>query len=402
MNRLKQWKTYPFGLFLWLEWVCWGAAFFGEVPDEFLGQPIDFSNESLFRLIIPLSSLVALSLTGLVFPKDNLVLKWLYTFWQFGLLWLAFWPNYDFLMPHLIIVMRSCLIFEKHQRLVAAILTIFVQITLYALYASSPQSTQVGAGVGLSRAPLIASNLFLSGLCTAVVFLLITTLLREYESRQKLALAHRKLNEYALLVEDRATLHERNRIAREIHDSVGHALTAQTIQLNNVIAFWQSEPAKAYQFLTDAQQSLTATLQDIRHSVSMLRADPLQGKSLATAIALLVQDFSCYTKIVPQYTSAVPHPLSEEVKTTIYRVVQEALTNVAKHSAATQVTVDLQTLPAYLQLIVKDDGKGFDPEQTSAGFGLQGIRERVTALGGSLEISSGWGCGCTLVVKISC
>ena len=194
--------------------------------------------------------------------------------------------------------------------------------------------------------------------------------------------------------------YERNRIAREIHDSVGHVLTAQTIQLNNAIAFWQSEPTKAYQFLTEAKTLVTTALKDIRHSVSTLRSDPLQGKSLDMALALLIQEFSHRTKIIPKYTTFLTYPLSKEVKMTVYRIVQEALTNIAKHSDATEVVIDLQTLSEYLQLTIKDNGKGFNPQQNTTGFGLQGMRERVTAVGGNIEISSNFNCGCNIIVKI--
>ena len=113
--------------------------------------------------------------------------------------------------------------------------------------------------------------------------MLTDVLLREYKSQQQLAKAREQLRQYALKAEDRATVHERNRIAREIHDSVGHVLTAQAIQLSNAIAFWQSDPPKAHQFLIESRESVRTALKDIRHSVSTLRSDPLQGKKLEKA-----------------------------------------------------------------------------------------------------------------------
>ena len=121
-----------------------------------------------------------------------------------------------------------------------------------------------------------------------ILFWVLTdVLLREYKSQQQLAKAREQLRQYALKAEDRATVHERNRIAREIHDSVGHVLTAQAIQLSNAIAFWQSDPPKAHQFLIESRESVRTALKDIRHSVSTLRSDPLQGKKLEKAIAWL-------------------------------------------------------------------------------------------------------------------
>ena len=178
--------------------------------------------------------------------RSNLIsLKWLYTFWQLGLLWLPSLFQEFFFIPYLIIVMRSCLIFEKKDRLLAAILIVFVFGGLFLLYYPSLQQIQQNQQIVqkifqqqfvILKSIDITSNLFSFGLCSAFVFMLVNALVREYESRQKLAQAHQKLREYAILVEDRATVDERNRIAREIHDSVGHVLTAQTIQLNNAIA----------------------------------------------------------------------------------------------------------------------------------------------------------------------
>lgn len=408
MNRLKQLKTYPFGLFLVLEWIFLGAALFGELPRYFFdGRLI---NEPLIFPILSGLCLVGLGLTGLRFPSNNPIYKWLYMFWQLGLLSVSPLFNYFFFIPYLIIVIRSCLIFDKKERWLATIVIVIVFVGSIALhYPSFHEDKQVQKIVqermiqeqfATFRSIDIVSSLIMCGLCSAFVFMLVNALLREYESRRKLALAHQKLREYAILVEDRATLHERNRIAREIHDSVGHALTAQTIQLNNTIAFWQSEPTKAYQFLTEAKESVAIALQEIRHSVSTLRADPLQGKSLETAIALLVHEFSHHTKVIPQCITSFHNPLSEEVTTTVYRIVQESLTNIAKHSGATEVVLYLQALPESLELMIKDNGKGFDPQQNTTGFGLQGMRERVAALGGKLEITSQSNRGCTIRVKI--
>ena len=416
MNRLRQLKTYPFGFFLVLEWIFLGAAFFSELPFKFFydGQ---VDHKSLFAPILGLICLITLGLTGLRLPTNNTFHKWLYTFWQLGLIGLPSPFQIFFFIPYLIIVMRSCLIFEKKERLLAVILVVVVNVALLLSYYPSFQEIKqniqqnqkiIQEQFATLKSLAITSNLFTLCLCSAVVFMLVNALLREYESRQKLAVAHQKLREYAMLVEERATLDERNRIAREIHDSVGHALTAQTIQLNNAIAFWQKDPKKAYQFLTESKELVTTALKDIRLSVATLRTDPLEGKSLESAINLLIQDFSYRTKIIPRYNNSLTYPLSKEVKLNIYRIVQEALTNIAKHSDATEVIVDLQTLPKYLHLLIEDNGKGFNPQLNTTGFGLQGIRERVAALGGYLKISSQYDQyklvssdrGCTMIIKI--
>jgi signal transduction histidine kinase len=422
MNRLKQLKTYPFGLFLVLEWIFLGAAILGEWPQELLWQQYFVSTSSDSSALLPLLSLfclIGLGLMGLKLPKKKKkkdkfiqVNKWFYILAQLGLLLLPFAFNSDssiFITAYLIVIIRACLIFEWQESLAATILIVMVimfSLTLYYPDFPSFQSATVQSQAVTSeqyqviKSIGIISGLFLFGLCATCISILVNALQREYESRQKLALAHDKLREYAMLAEEKATLDERNRIAREIHDSLGHALTAQSIQLDNAIAFWQMEPTKAYNFLTEAKTLVTTALREIRYSVATMRSDPLQEQNLETAIATLLKEFSQRTTIVPQCHISLPYPLSKEVKTTLYRIVQEALTNICKHSEATKVFVELQAFPEHLSLLIKDNGKGFDPQQNTTGFGLQGVRERVAALAGYLQMSSDFERGCTITVNI--
>ncbi|MEM8778436.1 MAG: sensor histidine kinase [Cyanobacteria bacterium P01_G01_bin.49] len=215
----------------------------------------------------------------------------------------------------------------------------------------------------------------------------------------ELAFAHGRLREYALRIEDQATLQERNRIAREIHDALGHSLTAQTIQLENALVYLESNLEKAKSFLLEARQLSTNLLQEVRHSVTTLRYDPLQGKSLDVAIKLLIIDFQSRTQITPDYfysgLLSIPHELS--INKAIYRILQEALTNISKHSKATEVKIEIQATNDSFYLFVEDNGIGFDPNQNTRGFGLQGMWERTAALGGQLSIDSKPLGGCRLI-----
>jgi signal transduction histidine kinase len=418
MNRLKQLKTYPFGLFLVLEWIFLGAAILGEWPQDLLWQKYFVSSSSASSAFSPLFSLlclIGLGLMGLRLPrtnKNNNFNKWLYLLLQLGLLWIPFLQNSEsswYVTAYLVIAIRACLIFELKETVVAIILIVMTAMASILWYFPNFQVFQA-SGVRTQEITVeqfqviknteIISALFLFGLCVACISIMIKALQREYDSRQKLALAHDKLREYAMLAEDKATLDERNRIAREIHDSLGHALTAQSIQLDNAIAFWQLEPTKAYNFLTEAKTLVTTALREIRYSVATMRADPLQEQNLEIAIATLLKEFSQRTTIVPQCHISLPYHLSKEVKTTLYRIVQEALTNISKHSEATKVVVELQAFPEHLSLLIKDNGKGFDPQQNTTGFGLQGVRERVAALAGYLQMSSDFDRGCTITINI--
>ena len=412
MNRLKQLKTYPFGLLLCLEWILLGSAILGELPDSFFwGQYYQPSASIFLSSVFSFLCLLVLGLMGLRLPRKNTFNQWFYVIGQLGLIWLPIILNQQTMplfSPFLIVAMRNCLIFKSRECWFANIL-VFISVIPSLAFINSFQEFQSivskSQTINLEQFETLRnisniSYLFLYGLLIAFIWILVKALLREYKTQQQLAMAREQLRQYALKAEDRATVHERNRIAREIHDSVGHVLTAQTIQLNNAIAFWQADPKKAYQFLTESKELVATALKEIRHSINSLRSDPLEGKNLEQALALLFQEFSSRTRIFPDYTIALNHVLSEEIKLTVYRIVQEALTNIAKHSEAESVKVNLQTFPEHLYLSVEDNGKGFNLEQNTTGFGLQGMQERVIALNGNIEISSNLNSGCTITITI--
>lgn len=199
-------------------------------------------------------------------------------------------------------------------------------------------------------------------------------------------------------IEEMATLEERNRIARDIHDSLGHALVALNIQLEAGITLLKSNPEKAYTFLTKSKELGSEALQAVRRSVSQMRDDPLQGQLLETAIANLIQDFYATTGTQPECQIDLSCPPSHLIKIAIYRILQEGLTNICKHAGATKVSIQIQSTPSEIWLALQDNGKGFETEEHRTGFGLQGMQERTTALGGNLEIESELTKGCQISV----
>ncbi|NJO39448.1 MAG: response regulator [Cyanobacteria bacterium CRU_2_1] len=200
-------------------------------------------------------------------------------------------------------------------------------------------------------------------------------------------------------IEEMATLEERNRIARDIHDSLGHALVALNIQIETTLTLWRDAPDRAYEFLVEAKQLGSEALKAVRQSVSDMRSDPLQGKLLEGAIATLTQEFHNTIGIEPECHIQLSRPLSHQLSTVIYRIVQEGLTNICKHANATAVTIQLQSDESGLQLILRDNGKGFRISENRTGFGLQGMQERIDAVGGHLEITSAPGAGCQIVAS---
>ncbi|NJN86634.1 MAG: response regulator [Leptolyngbyaceae cyanobacterium SL_7_1] len=222
---------------------------------------------------------------------------------------------------------------------------------------------------------------------------------RRLQLQLQKALEHeRALNQR---IEELAALEERNRIARDIHDSLGHALVALNIQIESVLTLWQdNELDEAHELLVEAKQLGSDALKSVRQSVAAIRSDPLQGKSLETAIATLAKDFQHTTGIIPDYQIQLSRPLSNQTNTVVYRIVQEGLTNICKHAGATAVQIHLQSIDSHTSLVLQDNGKGFSIDANRSGFGLQGMRERVVGLGGTLDIASEPGKGCRISVSL--
>jgi signal transduction histidine kinase len=229
------------------------------------------------------------------------------------------------------------------------------------------------------------------------VLLLANALVAERQSRQKMILAHEQLRLYAMRIEDQATLLERNRIAREIHDSLGHSLTAQSIQIENALVYIDSNIEKTKGFLLEAKKLGASALKEVRFSVSTLLSDPLKGKSLEFAIRNLLADFQNQSQIEPEYYLEFSQTLPQDINLAIYRIIQEALTNISKHSMTNDVIVDVKTTTNSLCLRVEDNGVGFDPNQNTTGFGLQSMRDRTNALGGQFYLNSEPGGGCSIM-----
>ena len=405
---LKAWQgRSPADVLLGLEWMLLIGA---TLVNIFLPLPFQTpSTPSLLSTISPWAVLTILvfGVMGLRRPKQNLRFKVLYTAAEFGLVYLPLIlaPRLSYIFPpfHLIIVIRSCSMFGILGQLITAIFgnLIFVA-TLFSKDLTIIATNSVIDGEHFARL------MFLTELNAAFAFILVSTfillltnaLFSVQRSRQELTTAHEQLRHYALQIEDQATLQERNRIAREIHDALGHALIAQSLQLDTVHCFWHSDSDKAFRALNEAKRLSSQALHDVRHAVSTLRVDPLQGLALDDAIAKLMHTFYETTGILPNCTLRLATNPPKNVNLCIYRVVQEALTNIAKHSQSTEVSLYLQTTPKQLNVLIQDNGVGFDPSQNRSGFGLQGMQERALALGGLFSIVSQPGLGCKIMTQI--
>lgn len=247
------------------------------------------------------------------------------------------------------------------------------------------------------------------GTLAAVLFAAVVTELhrREQRARAELAEAHERLRDYAAQAERLATAQERNRVARDIHDGLGHSLTVVQMQVKAARAVLPTDPAKADAVLGKAQDQAEAALADVRRSVRALR-EPRAVPPLPEALRALAEETSAAGVPTRLAVSGEPRPLPDETREALFRAAQEGLTNVRKHARATRADLVLDYAGAAVRVQVRDDGTGSGaaalderaPDDGPAGFGLLGLRERAARLGGRLHVESAPGRGCTLSMEV--
>lgn len=214
-----------------------------------------------------------------------------------------------------------------------------------------------------------------------------------------------ELARYAMTLEQLAVSRERNRIARDLHDTLAHTLSALSVQLGALGVLWETDPAAARTVLRQLHDMTRAGLDESRRALHELRAGPIEELGLALALRRLAEQAADragfqLTYVAPPYvTGAQP-----EVEQQIYRIAEEALNNVVRHASARTVGVTLVQCGEALRLTIADDGTGFAPpvgSQHPAGhYGLAGMRERADLIGAALETRSQPRAG--TVVQLDC
>ncbi|MGZ4386762.1 MAG: sensor histidine kinase [Gaiellaceae bacterium] len=193
---------------------------------------------------------------------------------------------------------------------------------------------------------------------------------------------------------------ERRRLARELHDETGQSLTSVLLGLRAVDEATSPEETRAT--LERARKMVVQTLQDVRRLAVELRPKALDDFGLVPALRRLSEGFSEQTGIHVEVESNLGEErLPTEIETALYRIVQEALTNVVKHARASNVSVLVTRKDASVGAVIEDDGRGFERENVrDAGLGLVGMEERVALLNGKLQIESSEGAGTTIVIDV--
>jgi signal transduction histidine kinase len=220
--------------------------------------------------------------------------------------------------------------------------------------------------------------------------------LREEEAKKRLQLA-----QYATTLEQLAVTRERNRLARDLHDTLAHTLSAVSVQLSALEVLWDADPDAARGTLRQTRDLTRMGLDEARRALHALRASPIEELGLALAIVRAAQQaaeragLTLTLDVQPRIGGLRP-----EVEQHLYRIAEEALNNVVRHAQAQRLTVALAQRGGVLQFTVADDGAGFDATRPAAAghYGLKGMRERAFLLDATLEVRSRPGAGTAIVV----
>lgn len=200
--------------------------------------------------------------------------------------------------------------------------------------------------------------------------------------------AHKQLQAYAEHAEELAIVKERNRLAREMHDTLGHRLTVAAVQLEGAQRLISDEPARASRMVGTVREQVREALKELRSTVATLRTPLEADLSLATALSRLVSEFDSATAL--RVHAELPEDGTLEVtgphQHALYRAAQEGLTNVQRHAHAQDVWLQLRRHNGHITLQVSDNGVGMADDAGQAGFGLRGLRERAAQLNGDLRV----------------
>lgn len=198
-----------------------------------------------------------------------------------------------------------------------------------------------------------------------------------------------------------AAMDERNRLARDLHDSVKQQVFATAMQLGAARALIEQDPDSARKHLDEAEQLARQAQTELTAIIRELRPVTLEIKGLAPALKEQIAEWSRLNKISVEAMISDGCRLPKEIEQTLFRIAQEALSNIVRHSQATNVKVELAYDPQSVSLTVSDNGKGFDlAEVEGRGIGLRSMRERIEALGGVFKVESSYGRGTRLIVRV--
>ena len=306
------------------------------------------------------------------------------------------WPSENPLQTPFSIFFFVILVLIAWQYPFRFVLAYVLGLTLYQVWLTSPvASMPLSADIGW---------LILQGAMMLLVGYIIVQLV-SIQREQRVALeqayeqqaeANRRLQRYAVALEELTISRERNRLARELHDTLAHSLSAVTVQLEAVRSLWDINPVAAQDMLDKADGTARRGLTEARRALQDLRASPLQDLGLSLALRELAKTAAerAGASLALYLPEKSLNDIPPAVEQGVYRIAQETLDNIVRHSEAQSIVFRLQQTREGLSLTISDDGRGIDSEVLRAsragsqdGLGLRGMKERAALIGGSLEIT---------------
>jgi signal transduction histidine kinase len=306
------------------------------------------------------------------------------------------WPSENPLQTPFSIFFFVILVLVAWQYPFRFVLAYVLGLTLYQVWRTSPvASMPLSADIGW---------LLLQGAMMLLVGYIIVQLV-SIQREQRAALeqayeqqaeANLRLQRYAVALEELTISRERNRLARELHDTLAHSLSAVTVQLEAVHSLWDINPVAAKDMLDKADGTARRGLTEARRALQDLRASPLQDLGLSLALRELAKTAAerAGASLALDLPEQSLDNMSPAVEQGVYRIAQETLENIVRHSEAQSIVFRLRQTHEGLSLTISDDGRGIDSEVLQAsrgggpdGLGLRGMKERATLIGGSLEIT---------------
>jgi signal transduction histidine kinase len=241
----------------------------------------------------------------------------------------------------------------------------------------------------------------ISFIAVGVFISLVVARLRE--QRESLREANANLTHYASTLEQLTVSRERNRLARELHDTLAHSLTAISVSLEAAKAYFDIDANKTRDLIDKSLESTRIGADETRRALKALRSSSLEDMGLGLAIQRAAESAAARFHLNLTVDLKNPMPsLSPDVEQTIYRVTQESIENIVKHSRAKSFSIRLENDSHTTTLTIQDDGLGFDmkSDASTGHFGLVGMRERAQLAGGKLKIESEKGKGTKVVLTI--
>lgn len=297
---------------------------------------------------------------------------------------------------YMVSIAKSCLILDRTgQRIIfgTALVTNFANGCFKAYINPSLPSYMHDYPLSLGSIFSFVGVSFVDNYATFAMIVLVEILTLTLVSEQKARMQAEQLSDE---VQNLATELERTRIAQEIHDSLGHTLTALNIQLEVSRKFIERDPQRSFDALELAKQLAGQSLTDVRTAIQSIRQPDFDLKESINSLAKQIRETQRLDVLLDVESENIPKAISYQ----LFRIVQECLTNVMKHAEASQVKIALSADSKKIQLNVSDNGKGLPANLKSQGFGIRGMQERVESMHGSLEINSEPGKGTSLQVSI--